>query len=112
MSDGRKIGTYFKAIVGFVAPGVVAIGSALTVNSDGGGNITQYEWVSALIACLVTGGFVYAIPNQPYVKREQDPAMEDPAPDPQPGLGHPENLQPPPATRGTERWSDEDIRPH
>jgi hypothetical protein len=112
MSDGRKIGTYLKAIVGFVAPGVVAIGSALTVNSDGGGDITQYEWVSALIACLVTGGFVYAIPNQPYIKTEQDPAMEDPAPDPQPGFGHPDHLQPPPATRGTERWSDEDIRPH
>jgi hypothetical protein len=108
-SNGRTVRTYLKAIVGFLAPGIVAIGGALTVNSDGGGEITQYEWVAAVIACLVTGGFVYATPNQPYIKTEQDPAMADPAPELRRGeLGHPDNLNPRPATR---RYED-DIDPH
>jgi hypothetical protein len=111
-SNGRTVRTYLKAIVGFLAPGIVAIGGALTVNSDGGGEITQYEWVAAVIACLVTGGFVYATPNQPYIKTEQDPAMADPAPDPAPDLrrgelGHPDHLQPRPVTR-----YEDDIDPH
>jgi hypothetical protein len=69
-----KVSSYTKAIVAFVAPGVVTIGGALTANSDGGGNVTAYEWVSALIACLVTGGFVYALPNKPYVRLDSDTA--------------------------------------
>lgn len=69
-----KIGTYSKAIVGFLAPGIVAIGGSLTVNSDGGGTVTAYEWVAALIACLVTGGFVFAVPNRPA------PPLDPPAP--------------------------------
>jgi hypothetical protein len=113
MSDGRSIRTYAKAIIGFITPGVVAIGAALGDASDGGDNITSYEWVAALVACLVTGAAVFGVPNQPYVKREQDPAMADPAPDPAPELrrgelGHPDNLHPRPATR---RYED-DIDPH
>jgi hypothetical protein len=107
-----KVSTYAKAIVGFVAPGVVTIGGALTVNSDGGGNVTAYEWVSALIACLVTGGFVYLAPNKPYAHLDRPPVDVPPvdqAPDPQPGLGHPDNLLPRPVT-----WNErnDDIEPH
>jgi uncharacterized membrane protein len=64
-----KITSYAKAIVGFLAPGVVVIGSSLADASDGGSQITTFEIVSALIACLVTGGFVYAVPNRPYVNQ-------------------------------------------
>lgn len=74
----KKIGTYAKAIVGFIAPGVVAIGGALTSSSDGGSHVTTYEWVAALIACLVTGGFVYGIPNSPYVQTDNDAALDPP----------------------------------
>jgi hypothetical protein len=62
-----SVQSYAKAIVGFAAPGVVALGGALTAQSDGGTRITAYEWVSAAIACLVTSGLVFAIPNKPYV---------------------------------------------
>lgn len=72
----KKVGTYAKAIVGFVAPGIVTLGSALTAGSDGGTNITGSEWLTALIACLVTGGFVYAIPNKPYVQNDSDMALD------------------------------------
>jgi hypothetical protein len=112
MSDGRSIRTYAKAIIGFITPGVVAIGAALGDASDGGDQITNYEIVAAIIACLVTGAAVFGVPNQPYVKREQDPAMADPAPDPAPDLrrgelGHPDHLQPRPVTR-----YEDDIDPH
>jgi hypothetical protein len=88
-----RIGSYAKAIVGFIAPGVVTIGGALTVNSDGGGNVTPYEWVTALIACLVTGGFVAAVPNKPYVQVDRDTVILPPG-----GLGLPEDLRPRPVT--------------
>jgi glucose uptake protein GlcU len=60
-----KIGTYAKAILGFVTPGLVVLGSALTDSSDGGSKITGTEWLTAAIAALVTGGAVYAKSNAP-----------------------------------------------
>ena len=61
----KNIGTYAKAIVGFVAPGLVTLGAALTNASDGGKAITQTEWLGALIACVVTAAGVYAVKNTP-----------------------------------------------
>lgn len=55
---------YAKAILGFIAPGAVVIGSAVTEASDGGTAITAAEWVTALVACVVTGAAVYAMPNK------------------------------------------------
>ena len=59
-----KIAPYWKAILGFVAPGAVVIGSAVTEASDGGTAITGAEWVTAIVACIVTGSAVYAVPNR------------------------------------------------
>lgn len=58
-----KIGQAAKAVVGFVAPAVVSLGVAVTAGSDGGSSITTSEWFTAVIAALVTSGFVYGVPN-------------------------------------------------
>lgn len=59
-----KIQPYLKALVAFVAPGAVVIGSAVTDASAGGTAITGGEWVTAAVACIVTAAGVYAVPNR------------------------------------------------
>jgi len=61
----NSIKPYFKAVVGFVVPGAVVIGSAVLDGSDGGTAITGAEWVTAAVACIVTSGAVYAARNTP-----------------------------------------------
>ena len=60
----EQLAPYWKAVLGFVAPGAVVIGSAVTEASDGGTAITGAEWVTAIVACIVTGSAVYAVPNR------------------------------------------------
>lgn len=45
---------YWKAILAFVAPGAVVLGSAVLDSSAGGSHITGAEWVTAAVACVVT----------------------------------------------------------
>ena len=59
-----KLAPYWKAVLGFVAPGAVVIGSAVTEASDGGSVITTAEWVTAVVACIITGAAVYTVPNR------------------------------------------------
>lgn len=54
---------YLKAVVGLIAPGAVVIGAAVTAASDGGTAITGAEWVTAVVACIVTAAGVYVTPN-------------------------------------------------
>lgn len=61
----KKLAPYWKALVGFIAPGAVLIGSALTEASDGGTTITGAEWGAAVVACIVTSAAVYRVPNRP-----------------------------------------------
>lgn len=56
-----RLPAYWKAVVGFVAPGAVVIGSAV---ADGSG-ISTSEWVTALVASVVTASGVAYTPNQP-----------------------------------------------
>lgn len=58
----NRIGRYWKALAGAVAPGAVLIGAAVTEGSPGGASITQSEWVTAVVAVIVSGGAVYAAP--------------------------------------------------
>jgi hypothetical protein len=53
-----KITPYWKALLGFIAPGAVLIGSAVTDGSQGGSRITTSEWVTAVVACVVTSAAV------------------------------------------------------
>lgn len=61
----NKLAPYWKAIVGFVAPGAVNLVAALQDGSKGGDVITQSEWIGAGLACVITSAAVFAIPNKP-----------------------------------------------
>ena len=60
----QRVAPYWKAVVGFVAPGAVLIGSAVLEGSDGGTAITVAEWVTAGVAMIVTSAAVYEVPNK------------------------------------------------
>jgi len=59
-----NIGKAWKAVIGFCAPGVVVIGSAVADASAGGSKITAAEWITAGVACVVTSAGVYAVRNK------------------------------------------------
>jgi hypothetical protein len=59
-SNYRK---YWKAIIGALAPAAVVLGSAVLEKSDGGTAITTSEWLTALVAAVLTGGGVAAKKN-------------------------------------------------
>lgn len=59
----NTLAQYWKAILGFVVPGAVIIGSSVLEGSDGGTAITGSEWVTAAVACVVTAGAVAAKGN-------------------------------------------------
>jgi hypothetical protein len=50
---------YLKAVVGGLVSGLTSLQVALP---DG---VTQYEWISIVLATLAGAGLVYAIPNKP-----------------------------------------------
>ena len=64
-----KIAPYWKAVVGFITPGLVVIGSSLADSSEGGSRITTGEWITALIAMFSTSAAVYAARNRPKVEQ-------------------------------------------
>lgn len=78
MSAMNKLAPYWKAIVGFVTPGAVLIGAAVTAGSEAGSTITQSEWITAVVACIVTSGAVYTIPNRDPEARHQDESVQPP----------------------------------
>lgn len=59
---------YWKAILGFIMPGAVIIGSSVLESSDGGSTVTTAEWVTAIVAMIVTGGAVGVKSNAPKVE--------------------------------------------
>ena len=66
---------YWKAILAFLVPGAVIIGSSVTSGSDGGTSITSAEWITAVVAMIVTGGAVGLGPANA-------PSHTDPTPPP------------------------------
>ena len=61
----NKLAPYWKAVIGFIAPGAVILTSAVTAQSDAGVAISTAEWVTAACATVVTAAGVYAVPNRP-----------------------------------------------
>lgn len=59
-----KIKPYAKAVIAFVAPGVVAAVAAVTPDSPGGSAVTVPEWVGIAAACILTAAGVYVVPNE------------------------------------------------
>lgn len=60
-----KIAPYWKAVIGFIAPGVVVIASSVLPGSDGGTVVTGSEWITAACAAIITAAGVYAKANAP-----------------------------------------------
>lgn len=60
---GYTPGQVMKAIVAFITPGVIALGTAMQDASAGGSAIVQLEWVGIALAMLVTGGAVFGVKN-------------------------------------------------
>jgi hypothetical protein len=54
-----KVSKYAKAVVGAVAAGATALGTALVDNS-----ISGQEWVTVAAAVLATFGLTWAVPNK------------------------------------------------
>ena len=73
-----KIAPYWKAIVGFVTPGVIAAVAAVQDGSPGGQGITMPEWVGIAAACVLTGGAVFAVPNKDPNADHQDESVQPP----------------------------------
>ncbi len=71
-----KITPYLKTVFGFLTPGAVILGSAVTEASDGGANVTQAEWITALVACIITGSLVFAVPNKDPRGTHQDDSVQ------------------------------------
>jgi hypothetical protein len=61
----NSIAPYWKAVVGFIAPGAVILTYAVTADSAGGDFVTTGELVTALCACVITGAGVYSKSNRP-----------------------------------------------
>ncbi len=59
----NKFAPYWKAAVGFIAPGASLLIAAVLPSSDGGSAITLAEWITAGATCVVTAGAVYAAPR-------------------------------------------------
>jgi hypothetical protein len=74
----ERVAPYWKAVVGFVAPGAVLIGSAVTEASDGGTAITASEWVTAVVAMVVTSATVYGVPNRDPKGQHQHESTQPP----------------------------------
>lgn len=61
----KNLPQYWKMVAGFLAPGASVIGLAVLPGSDGGTAITQPEWISAVVAAIVTSAAVGATRNRP-----------------------------------------------
>lgn len=76
----HRIAPYWKALVGFVAPGAVTLGSAVLESSDGGSRVTATEWVTAAVACVVTSAAVWQVPNRDPLGDHQEQSVQPPGP--------------------------------
>lgn len=61
----NSIAPYWKALIGFIAPGAVVLTGAVTETSAAGASITTGEWVTAVCAAVITGAAVYGKSNRP-----------------------------------------------
>ena len=73
-----NIKPYLKAIVGFIAPGVVALVAAMQDGSPGNSDITSGEWVAIAAACILTSAGVYAVPNKDPRGKHQEESTQPP----------------------------------
>ena len=75
-----------KAVVAFLAPGVVALVAAVQDGSPGGSSVTGPEWIGIVAACILTSAAVFAVPNLPRINEPRGPDSVS-APDDRPPTG-------------------------
>ena len=61
----EKVAPDWKAVVGFMAPGLLVILSAVLEGSAGGVEITQAEWITAAATAFVTSAGVFTVKTRP-----------------------------------------------
>jgi len=61
----ENVAPYWKAVMGFVIPGVVVLSNAQLSK----GHIDSGDWVLAIFACVLTSGGVYAVANKSVVAK-------------------------------------------
>lgn len=66
----EKLAPYWKAVVGFVAPGLLVLTSAVTDASAGGVDITAGEWITAIASAFITAAGVYTVRNRPMPEKQ------------------------------------------
>jgi hypothetical protein len=69
-----KIAPYYKAVAGALIPFLTAISVSLQ-----DGTLTGQDWVQALIALIVGGGVVFAVPNIPNKPQSTTTTRKPPA---------------------------------
>lgn len=74
-----KIAPYWKAVIGFIAPGAVIIGASTLPGSDGGSVVTGSEIITAAVACVVTSAGVYAKGNKDDRGSHQSESVQPPS---------------------------------
>ena len=75
----NKLSPYLKAVVGFVAPGVIALLAAVQDGSPSASGVTGPEWVGIAAACVLTSAGVYVVPNRDPSATHQDESVQPPA---------------------------------
>lgn len=60
-----KVPQFWKALIAFAAPGASVLAMAVLPGGDGGSHITQAEWVTALVAAVITSAGVALKSNAP-----------------------------------------------
>jgi hypothetical protein len=76
--DMNAIAPYYKAVAALLVPFLTAIGVALTEGSDDGSAITGNEWITAIVAGLLAGGVVFAVPNKDPQATHQAESVQPP----------------------------------
>lgn len=73
-----RIAPYYKAVVAVLVPFLTALGAALLEDSAGGGAVTPNEWIVSIVAGLVAGGAVFAVPNKDPLAKHQLESVQPP----------------------------------
>lgn len=68
-----EIGRYWKAVIAFITPGVLAYQQAIQHASPAHEVVTQQEWTGIVVAMILTGGGVALAANKPKVVTPDEP---------------------------------------
>ena len=77
----EAIAPYYKAVTALLVPFLTLIGAALLETSDGGSTVMTNEWIAAVVAALLAGGAVFAVPNRDPEGEHQDESVQPPTPE-------------------------------